>query len=204
VRRNLGNHPVFPKRAYLLAAVATVATAVVIAVIVQTLHSSAAVSTGAGVDSGLGFLSKDMKPVPFSLPVLAGDRGRDVSMSSLIGKPVVLNLWAHTCSVCTTETPAVEAVARRVGSQVEFVGIDTLDTRGAALAFLHRYDVSYLQLFDSNGTVANSYGVPGLPVTFFISASGTVLGENVGALTQATLTHYLAKLFGVSSTASIK
>jgi thiol-disulfide isomerase/thioredoxin len=188
----------------MLAAVAAVATAVLVASIVQTLHYSAAVTAGPAQDSGVGFVAKDIKPVPFSLPVLAGARGPDVSMASLAGKPVVLNLWAHTCSVCTTETPAVEAVARRVGSQVEFVGIDTLDIRDPALAFLHRYHVSYLQLFDVNGTVASGYDVPGLPVTLFVSASGRVVGENLGALTQATLTHYLAKLFGVSSSAASK
>jgi cytochrome c biogenesis protein CcmG, thiol:disulfide interchange protein DsbE len=145
-----------------------------------------------------------MKPIPFSLPVLAGGSRREVSMSSLIGKPAVLNLWAHTCSVCTTETPGVEAVDQRVGGQVEFVGIHTLDSRAPALAFLHRFHVNYLQLFDVKGTVASSYGVPGLPVTLFVSASGTVVGENVGALNQTTLTHYLAKLFGVSSGASTK
>lgn len=197
--RNLGSSASLRKRVYLLAAVATVATAVVVASVVLTLNHSAAATAGPGQDSGLGFVPKHMKPIAFSLPVLAGRSGGDVSMSSLIGKPVVLNLWAHTCSVCTMETPDVEAVEKRVGSQVEFVGIDTLDTRDPALAFLHRYHVSYLQLFDVNGTVANSYGVPGLPVTFFVSASGTVVGENLGALNQTTLTHYLAKLFGVSS-----
>jgi cytochrome c biogenesis protein CcmG, thiol:disulfide interchange protein DsbE len=188
----------------LLAAVAAVATAVLVVSIVQTLHYSAAVTTGPSQGPGVGFVAKDIEPVAFTLPVLADGSGADVSMASLVGKPVVLNLWAHTCTVCTSETPAVEAVARRVGSQVEFVGIDTLDSRDPALAFLHRYHVSYLQLFDVNGTVANSYGVPGLPVTFFVSASGTVVGENLGAMTQTTLTHYLAKLFGVSSSASIK
>lgn len=145
-------------------------------------------------------------PVAFSLPVLQGARGatsdptaatRPVTMSSLRGEPVVLNMWSSSCSVCKQETPAVEAVARRLGNTVRFVGVDTLDQKPAALAFLHRYHVTYLQLFDSDEVVGSGYGIPGLPVTVFVSGRGKVVGEYLGALSSKTLEHYLKTLFGV-------
>jgi hypothetical protein len=99
-----------------------------------------------------------------------------------------------------TETPAFETVARALGGQVTFLGIDTLDTSlHAGLAFAHKYSVTYRQLYDPNGIVATGYGVPGLPVTVFVSAGGKVVGENIGALSAASLRHYLALLFGVSN-----
>jgi peroxiredoxin len=85
-----------------------------------------------------------------------------------------------------------------LAGKVRFVGIDTIDDRAKAMAFVTRYKVSYPIAFDPNGTAANRYGVPGLPVTFFLSPSGkTVLGENVGALTAARLRRILHQLYRV-------
>lgn len=150
------------------------------------------------LSSGVGFFTpKSTKPVAFSLKSLTGGRDEEITMSMLRGKPVVLNLWSSTCTVCTQETPAIESVARQLGGKVNFVGVDTLDQHGAGLAFVKRYSVTYRQLFDPNGVVASGYGIPGLPVTVFVTAGGSVVGENIGALTTTSLRHDLMKLFGV-------
>jgi thiol-disulfide isomerase/thioredoxin len=144
------------------------------------------------------FMPSRTTPVPFSLPVLEGSgRARQVTMSSLVGKPLIINMWSSSCTVCMSETPAIEAVARKAGRQVEFVGIDTLDEKGAAMAFLRRYHVTYPQLFDPEEKVGTGYKIPGLPVTVFVSAGGKVVGENLGALDEKSLAHYLRVLFGV-------
>jgi thiol-disulfide isomerase/thioredoxin len=135
--------------------------------------------------------------VSFSLPELTAAAGSaKTDMSELVGKPVVLNFWASDCSVCKTETPAFVSVARSVGSRVTFVGVDSADERGPALAFLHKYGAVYLQLFDPGALVASGYGISALPVTVFISSSGKVVGENVGALSALSLRHYLSTLLG--------
>nr|MDA8318253.1 redoxin domain-containing protein [Actinomycetota bacterium] len=91
----------------------------------------------------------------------------------------------------------IEKVARSVGNRVEFVGVDTLDQRAAALRFARRYGVSYPIAFDSSGSVAARYGVPALPMTFFLSRSGRrIVGLNVGRLTVAKLTAILKRLYG--------
>jgi thiol-disulfide isomerase/thioredoxin len=143
------------------------------------------------------------RPVAFSLPVLQPATSgfptgaTSVTMASLQGDPLVLNMWSSYCSVCKEETPAIEAVERRGGHAVRFVGVDSLDHRSTALAFLHRYHVTYLQLFDSGERVGSGYGIPGLPVTVFVSARGKVVGEYLGALSSKTLGHYIATLFGI-------
>ena len=90
------------------------------------------------------------------------------------------------------------SVAASLGSKVAFVGIDTVDTRAKAIAFVTKYKVPYQIAFDPDGTTADQYGVPGLPVTFFLSPSATtVIGENVGALTAPKLRSILRRLYGV-------
>ena len=175
----------------------------VVFALVEALHQTNKMSSMATVQSAGFYAPTKTTPVPFSLPVLqaaasgATDAGSTVGMSSLLGKPVVLNMWSSSCTVCKQETPAVESVAKRVGSAVQFVGVDTIDQRATALSFLHRYGVTYLQLFDQGEHVGSGYGIPGLPVTVFVSAQGKVVGEYLGALSTKTLTHYLGSLFGV-------
>jgi thiol-disulfide isomerase/thioredoxin len=150
-----------------------------------------------GNSSGLGFVRLDRPTRVVTLPSLRGSG--TISLASLAGKPIVMNFWSSTCPPCKKETPALASVARTVGNKVTFLGIDTVDGRRQALAFVTRYKVPYPIAFDPNGTVADRYGLPGLPVTFFLSPSAkTVVGENIGALTSARLQKILHRLYGVT------
>jgi cytochrome c biogenesis protein CcmG/thiol:disulfide interchange protein DsbE len=175
---------------------------------VEASHDSSAMSGSTTIQMAGFYVPSQMTPVSFSLPVLQAAAsgspadGSTVTMSSLIGKPVVLNIWSSSCTICRAETPAMESMARRAGSTVRFVGVDTLDQRATALAFLHRYDVSYLQLFDSSEHVGSGYDIRGFPVTIFVSGHGKVMGEYLGGLSTKTLSHYLETLFGVRVAAS--
>jgi thiol-disulfide isomerase/thioredoxin len=172
---------------------AVVLTGVAVFAIVQALQYSSAPTTPSGIGE---FTPKNATPVAFSLPPLtASGHGTKTTMSELVGTPVVLNMWSSTCVVCKSESPAIESVEKTLGGRVKFIGVDSADERGAALGFLHKYGVTYPQLFDPTAVVATGYGIPGLPVTVFISAAGKVVGENVGALSVTTLRHYLSVLF---------
>lgn len=185
------------------APIAFVVTVLVVFALVVAVRAAEQVSGPRTIHTG-GFVTPSTRsPDQFALPVLQPAAGRPaqaggtVTMASLLGKPVVLTMWSSTCSVCKQETPAVEAVARRAGHAVRFVGVDTIDHKASATAFLRRYGVTYLQLFDPSEQVGAGYHIPGLPVTVFVSARGHVVGEYLGALDQKTLTHYLASLFRV-------
>ena len=97
------------------------------------------------------------------------------------------------------ETPAISAVAGRTRGRVTFVGIDSNEPASAGASFVERYHVGYLELSDPTATVAQGYGLNGLPVTFFISAGGKLVGENFGALTETSLDHELTRLFGTAA-----
>lgn len=110
----------------------------------------------------------------------------------------MLNFWSSTCTVCRQESPAIASVARAAGGQVNVLGIDTLDSSGPALAFVRRYGLSFPVAADPAGATANNYGVPGLPVTFFLADSGRrIIGVNIGALTARHLARILRQLYGV-------
>ncbi len=180
----------------LVAAAAAVLSGATILAISRTVASQAAPGRAEPAAPVLGFVRMDKPAPPVRLPNLTGHG--TVSLAGLAGRPIVVNFWASTCEVCKSETPAVASVARGLGGRVAFVGIDTLDLRGAARAFVARYRVPYPIAFDPQGTAASSYGVPGLPVTFFLSPSArTILGENIGALTAGRLRAILRTLYRI-------
>jgi len=152
--------------------------------------------SGTGVNDPL--VDRTQTPAPsFSLPELAWP-GRRMSLADFRGKPLVVNFWASWCYPCQTEMPLLEAAFRSERGAVQFLGIDTNDTRSAALRFLKRVRVTYpaLVLSDPASPVATSYGLIGLPITIFISPEGTVMGRHIGQMNAATLQAALELAFG--------
>jgi cytochrome c biogenesis protein CcmG/thiol:disulfide interchange protein DsbE len=130
----------------------------------------------------------------FALPDITNP-SHVVSLSRLKGTPVILNFWASWCFPCRTEIPLLEKSSRTWRGRIDFVGIDTNDTEGPALAFLRKLQVTYPSAFDPNGTLAQTYGLFGLPVTVFISANGDVQGRHIGELYTKTLRAALTEAF---------
>ena len=152
--------------------------------------------SGTGVNDPL--VDRTQTPAPsFSLPELAWP-GRRMSLADFRGKPLVVNFWASWCYPCQTEIPLLEAAFRSERGAVQFLGIDTNDARSAALRFLKSLHVTYPLLFlsDPASSVAASYGLVGLPITFFISPEGTVMGRHIGQMNAATLQAALELAFG--------
>jgi cytochrome c biogenesis protein CcmG, thiol:disulfide interchange protein DsbE len=145
----------------------------------------------------IGFTRVDRPAPSITLPSLTGKGS--ISLADLAGEPIVINFWSTTCDICRSETPVLVQVAHSTAGRVRFLGIDTLDSRQAAQAFAAKYQIPYRLSFDSTETVGARYGLPGLPMTFFLSPSGSrILGVNVGALTRRSLLGILHELYHVA------
>ena len=175
-----------------------VAAAVLSTVTLLALHWVAAPKRGLPTNTaGIGFVRLHLPAYSLSLPSLRGTG--TIELAKLAGKPIVMNFWASSCHPCRKETPALASEARAVRGKVMFLGIDTADRRGAAIAFIRRYRVPYRVAFDPQASAAGRYNIPGLPVTFFLSPSAkTIVGENIGPLTEGQLRTILRQLYGVT------
>lgn len=109
----------------------------------------------------------------FSLPAFDFE-GFQRLMSELKGTPVIVNIWASWCPPCRHEAALLARAAASHGEQVQFLGVDILDNRSDAQAYLARYDVPYPSVFDASGQIRNRLGFIGIPETVFYDAGGTV------------------------------
>src|SRR5207248_10634891 len=98
-------------------------------------------------------------PPPFRLPNVR-ESEPDVSLVDVAGRPLVINFWASWCVPCRKEMPAFEAVHRRRGDRVSFIGIDRQDDRSDALRFLARTGVSYPLGYDPDARLDAAYRRP--------------------------------------------
>ena len=138
------------------------------------------------------------RPAPlFELPDLARPGSR-IALAGLRGRPVVLNFWASWCEPCREEAPELARVARRFEEAgVRFLGINILDGREEALAYVRRYGIPYPSVRDTRAVVAKRYGVTGAPETVFIDAEGNVVGRYIGAFRRGQLDELVRELIGL-------
>ena len=109
------------------------------------------------------------------------------SLSSLRGKPIVVNYWATWCIPCRAEMPRIVAAAARYGSSVHFLGIDVEDDTKTADDFARQRGVQYPLLSDERGAIRSAERIVGLPVTQFYRADGQLAFVNNGELQDADL-----------------
>ncbi len=127
------------------------------------------------------------RPAPqLAIKTLDGER---IGVHQLAGRPVVLNFWASWCGSCIEEG-GVLAGASESHSGVAFVGADNQDTTAGFRAYEQAHPHPYPAGPIVTGTY-QSYGVAGLPATFFIDSDGVVVASFSGPLDTPTLDHYL-------------
>ena len=123
------------------------------------------------------------KPMPeFSLPLLE-EESRKLSRADLLGRPVLVNVWASWCSACRVEHPLLMKIATE--EKVEILGLDYKDTREDAKAMLASHGNPYRQVvYDEHGKLGLDLGVYGVPETFVLDAAGQIRFKQVGPLTE--------------------
>ncbi len=140
---------------------------------------------GSGFGSDPSYIPSPLigKAAPeFELPVLDGG-GQTVRLSSLRGKPVVVNFWATWCATCETEHPILLSLARTYEGRVQFLGIAYLDTEPKLRAWLLRNGGSaFPALIDVGSAAAVAYGVGRLPESYLIDGGGVIRQKYFGAV----------------------
>jgi cytochrome c biogenesis protein CcmG, thiol:disulfide interchange protein DsbE len=122
-----------------------------------------------------------------------GEASRTLSMSSLRGRPTVLNFWASWCGPCRREAGLLRERAMATRGRVTFVGLDVHDSTSDARGFLRHYGITYT-VVKASETAISAYGIVNLPETIYVDARGHVVARTVGEVTARALTANLSRL----------
>jgi cytochrome c biogenesis protein CcmG/thiol:disulfide interchange protein DsbE len=129
---------------------------------------------------------------------LADMKGGHIGLSSLKGKAVVLNFWATWCGPCKIEMPWLVDLQKKYGPQgLQIVGVAMDDASDKEiLAFAHKMGVNYVVLRGSE-KIADLYGgLEGLPATFFLDRSGTIVDETMGLVSESVIEDAIKQALG--------
>jgi thiol-disulfide isomerase/thioredoxin len=119
--------------------------------------------------------------------------GGTVDLVSLRGKPILLNFWASWCAACRTELPILERQCRSAWRGNLHVAAVSEDSGGRETVepFVKTLELRTLPIYlDPNGHVAHSdsanekkapFALYGMPITYLIASSGTIVGYMPGA-----------------------
>jgi thiol-disulfide isomerase/thioredoxin len=118
--------------------------------------------------------------------------GHELTLESLRGKVVVLNVWATWCAPCRAEMPALQRLQQRYGAEgleVVAVSVDTPPGTMAPLgqfssdvrAYVESLGLTFTILHDPQRSIERLFLVPGLPTTFIIDRDGRIAHKIVGA-----------------------
>lgn len=116
------------------------------------------------------------------------DAPGQVRLADHEGKVVVVNFFASWCVPCKQEAPALIRVWERYrSSDVVLIGILYQDSPESGRAFQERIGATWPSAIDDDGRTALSFGVFGVPETFFIGPDGVIKGRHIGPIDEATL-----------------
>jgi thiol-disulfide isomerase/thioredoxin len=128
----------------------------------------------------------------FELPALDG---KNLKLSDLRGKAVLLNFWATYCGPCKIEMPWFVELQKQYGPegfQIVGVAMDDASTEDIA-KFSKEMGVNYPILLGQE-SVGQSYGgVSVLPTTFFLDRDGKLIAREFGLQSRSVFVDHIKK-----------
>lgn len=131
-----------------------------------------------------------MRAPDFTVPVYGGG---EFTLSSYLGKTVIVNFWATWCTPCCQELPHFDELLRNYAEDVVIVAIHSELVTDDVEGYLSGFDYQLPFALDETGKVITSFGGSTmLPQTIVINADGVITYNAVGSVTYAKLESLLA------------
>ena len=123
--------------------------------------------------------------------------GKNLKLSDLRGKAVLLNFWATYCGPCKVEMPWFVELQKEYGSQgFQIVGVANDDASTEDIAkFAKEMGINYPILIGKD-SVSDSYKVSVLPTSFFVDRDGKLIAREFGLQSRSVFVDHIKQTLG--------
>ena len=126
------------------------------------------------------------KAPALAMSPLEGSSTPALTDAAVEGKLTLVNVFASWCIPCRQEHPVLKGLSK--DTRINVVGINYKDKNDNALRFLGELGNPYAAIgVDPNGKAAIDWGVYGIPETYLVDATGTIVYKKVGPIDAQSL-----------------
>ncbi len=147
---------------------------------VESLSKNKTATTTTTTSTGPTANNNAYAPAPeLDLPTLDG---KQLRLSDLRGRVVLLNFWATWCLPCRSEIPELNAMQRDLEkSGLTVIGVSWDDTLDGLKEFQTDLKQDYTILLNGEEVQEKFGGIPSLPTTYIIDREGRIRQKIIGA-----------------------
>ena len=115
----------------------------------------------------------------FSLPTIDG---KQLALSDLRGKYVIIDFWGSWCGWCIKGMPEMKKYYEKYGSKLEILGVDCGDTEEAwkEAVNTHQLTCKHLRNGECVNDITGIYEVQGFPTKVLVDPEGKIVKYIVG------------------------
>lgn len=130
--------------------------------------------------------------------------GKDLKLSDLRGKGVLVNFWATYCSPCKVEMPWLADFQKQYEDKgFTIVGVTMDDAKPADIAkFTKDMGVTYPIVLGTDA-VGDSYGAQFLPTSVYVDRSGKIVQRVYGLVNRSEIEDNIKKTLATAQVGSV-
>jgi thiol-disulfide isomerase/thioredoxin len=107
--------------------------------------------------------------------------GATVTLESLRGRVLLVDIWASWCPPCKAAFPAYDKLYREYRERgFEVLAINVDEKRSAADAFLNGREFAMRVLFDPKGTAPMGFDLKAMPTSYLVDKRGAIRYSHEG------------------------
>ena len=108
--------------------------------------------------------------------------GSTINLNDFRGRPVMLTFWRINCSACQFQMPFTQALFDKSSSDsLAVLTINVGDRVSDVEDYVSSQGITYPVLLDTQGKVAQGYGIIGVPTTYLIDGRGILKAYQIGS-----------------------